>query len=270
MGLLYTNISVTKNTIVDNRELAAATRKLANATYKVAESNQNIADALNEDKVTITHNRYAELLNKEKLLSSIKETIFSNLTMLLPTINTSQYKKYRETYMMGMFDKVYVIDECFKDGYCMGMDFINRTACVYRLNNNSREVNYFSYRTMEDLGYDVVGVKEPLYVEFTEGSSTITGSEYKRLLYIEDSLDNLYMGVIDILPSVMFEILNCDYTKGNNNLDNNTKFIQSAHRAINRSVGTFGDSYSIIPFVSHGYSWVLDCHNREIRVKRIE
>lgn len=268
MGLLYTNINVTKKTVVDNSELSAATRKLADATYEVAKSNQNIADALNEDKVTITHNRYAELLNKEKLLGSIKSTIFMHLTMLLPSINTSQYKKYRETFMMGIYDKVYIIDECFKDDYCIGMDFNNRTACVYKLNKD-RDINYFSYRTMDDLGYDVVGVKEPLYVEFTEGNSTITGSEYKRLLSIEDNLDNLYIGVIDILPSVMFEILNCDYTKSNNT-ENNTKFINSADRAINRSVGSFGDSYSIIPFVSHGYSWVLDCHNREIRVKRVD
>jgi hypothetical protein len=269
MGLLCTTHITNKNTIVDNSALTAATNKVAQATERVAKANQNIADAIKEDKVTITHDRYAELLNKEKLLGAIKSTIFSHLTMLLPAMNTTQYKKYKESFMMGAYDKVLTIDECFKEDYCIGVNFKSSTACVYRFNKDKKDgIDYFSYTTMEDLGYDVVGVKEPVYISSTEGNSKITGEEYKRLLYIENILDTVYVKAIDVLPSVMFNILNCDYTKGS--LDNNKKFTNAVYFSNNSfSVGGRKE-YSIIPFVSHGLSWLLDCHNREIRVKVVE
>jgi hypothetical protein len=268
MGLLFGDTYITKNYNGGGTDpaLAKATQQLACATEKVAESNQNIADAINEDKVTIPHSRYAELVNKRRLLNKISGEIVLRLSVLFEVTQSEDYKRYREMYIMGSFDKVLVISDIFKDDKCVGMDFKQKIACLYE-KSKDREPSYFDYKTMEDLGYDVIQIGEPLYMKESDGEAKITGSEYRKLLREEDKLDNVFIPALEVLPNVMFDILNCDRKYGDT--ENNDKMMSSVAWVKQRTLHfVYDNKYDNITFISNGYSWRID-YNKSIVIKKL-
>lgn len=65
MGLLFGDTYITNKTETGHsiRGLEDATFELAAATRDVAKANQKIANAINDERITISHKRYSELLN---------------------------------------------------------------------------------------------------------------------------------------------------------------------------------------------------------------
>jgi hypothetical protein len=214
MGLLFGDTYVVNKTVSapSNEDLADATFELAEATRKVAKANQNIANAINDERVSISHKRYSELLNKRKLLQSIKNEITTRISILCTVVNSSEYREgYMETYFMDPHKKIRMFKNDLKKGLCVGMNYGDKTAYLYKF-SEGKEINYFDYKTVEDLGYEIVLFKTPMYVVETEGSAEVSGKEYQSLLSDETLLDTIYLPGVEVLPKVMFELLNVDST----------------------------------------------------------
>ena len=252
MGLLFGDTYVVNKTTSgpSNEGLTRATRELAEATRKVATSTQNIANAINDDRVTISHKRYAELLNKRKALQSVKQEITIRLNALCSVINSSDYKeRYMNTYVMdGPYKKIEIFKGGIKEGLCVGMNYKEKTAYLYQFSED-KKINYSDYKTVEDLGYDIIPFKNPVYVVETDGSAEISGKEYNSLLNDETLFDNIYLPAVDVLPKVMFELLNVDRLVCDTK--NNQRFIQFVSYINNNRYSSMDRFFCN----SNGYIW---------------
>lgn len=268
MGLLFGDTYVTNKTYNTTSEgMVRATKELAQATYKVAESNQNIANAIREDKVTISHERYAELINKRKALESIKQEISIRIGALCSVVNSKFYnERYINTYFMNAHS-IDIFREGLKEGYCVGLNNKDKEAYFCKL-NPEKEVRYFDYKTIEDLGYEVVMFKNPLYVKETEGDAKIAGKEYHSLLREEDLLDNTYIPAANILPKFMFELLNVNRDMGNT--DNNYKFRSFVNHFFNEAspMWKYHHGSGSYLFISNGFIWEYE-YGKAIIIKKI-
>lgn len=165
----------------NHQELA----ELANQTRRLANSNQNIADSLNQDRITISNCRYAELVNKSKLLNVLKQYV-NNYFSLIGNLNTNDLyiNFYRDPYR-------------FMDA-CMKYDLYFKLSKFFVININSKDKKIFIKKSDIDFNFDY-----PEYIPYEEGTTVIIGDKYKNLVK-EEILLKEYIKVVENIESISY------------------------------------------------------------------
>lgn len=213
MGLLFGDTHYHSETVYTTSPgQVDATNKLARANEDLSKSTGKLADAINEDKVKITHTRYAELINKDRKLKAIEDYIHTRFLLLEHVVMTEQYKDYRKMYIMNP-DRMKSFDEGLNNGYIFELNPKRRTCELFKENRNKVVDNFFGAKdSLSDYHFDKVEFEHPTYVGDTEGDATIIGTDYHRLLRRETRLVD-FEAAMEVLPFVLFEVLNVDNHK---------------------------------------------------------
>lgn len=213
MGLLFGDTYHHSETIYTTSPgQVDATNKLARANEDLSKTTEKLADAINEDKVKITHKRYSELINKDRKLKAIEDYILTRFLLLEHIVLTDQYVDYTKMYIMDS-DRMKSFNQGLNNGYIFELNPKRKTCELYKENRNKVIEDPFTIKeSLSDYHFDKVELVHPTYVEDTEGDVTIIGTDYHRLLRREIRLID-FEAAMEVLPSVLFEVLNIDYHK---------------------------------------------------------
>jgi virulence-associated protein VapD len=210
MGLFSTTTIVrsTTSVTIDNSAVAAATDRVAKATDKVAKATDNVAKAVGDDRITISHSRYAELYNKgEKLAAAKKYSIELTTSALRVLIHSNEYK-----YLSGSSTMFSASDNSFyrcipsmiHDDVFLVIDGESRTADLYRqIGQHSYDPDRFRPNNLEP-----IGIEEPFLMREEDGQVQMTGVEYKKAISLEREYDEVYSNIRNILPRLIFNMIN--------------------------------------------------------------
>ena len=212
MGIFSTTTTIinrsTTNVVVDNSAVAEATDRVAKATDRVAKATDNVAKAVGDDRITISHARYAELYNKSEKLAAAKkyssELVISALRVLM---NSNEYKHIGSScgFYSASDSRFYrCMPSMIHDDLFLVVDGNSRTADLYRKNGRD-SYNPNSYR-LDNL--ELIEIEEPFLMREEEGQVQMTGVEYKKAIATEREYDELYSNIRNILPKLIFNLIN--------------------------------------------------------------
>lgn len=211
MGLFSTTTIIsstsTTNVVVDNSAVADATNRVARATDKVAKATDSVAKAVGDDRITLSHARYAELYNKSEKLDCAKKYVHSLLTSALKAIlNSAEPRDISDTshvYSLGTEGIPTLIFSIAYDDVFFVVDKDTRTADLYMRNNN---YNYTGVGILEK--FTPIQFDEPLLMNEEDGQVQVSGVEYKKAITIEREYDEVYSNIRETLPRLIFDMIN--------------------------------------------------------------
>jgi hypothetical protein len=217
MGLLCTTVvenRVSYNTITDPA-LTRAQERTADATEKLADATQNVADAINETRINISHSRYAELVNKSKLLMTIKKQLKIKFSIAYMLAMSDEHKKYIEYSQVGcgfsvrtqLFDGTRFFKS--NDKYLFVLSESDKTFSIHKEIGKSNKV-YLFYGITTDKDYVPYLIEEPEYIVDTEGYVDISGTEYHDILKKERELE-LNIDALNSSDEALFSMLKSHY-----------------------------------------------------------
>jgi hypothetical protein len=213
MGLFSTTTIIsstsTTNVVVDNSAVAAATNRVADATNKVARATDKVASAVGDDRITLSHARYAELYNKGEKLDCAKKYVQRLVVAALRTaLNSDEYKYISNPnyyYSMGVDGRIIFLQSLAYDDVFFIMDGDSKTADLYRKN----EGNSYSPDNFGRLqNYEPIQIEEPFLMNDEDGQVQVSGVEYKKAIVAEREYDEVYSNIRETLPQLVFNMIN--------------------------------------------------------------
>ncbi len=214
MGLFSTTTIIssrsTTNLVVDNSAVAAATNRVAEATDKVARATSKVASAVSDDRITLSHARYAELHNKGEKLDCAKKYVQGLVVAALRTaLNSNEYRNMSNPnyyYLMDVNGRFIFLQSPAYDDVFFVMDGNSRTADLYR----KKENNTYNPDSLEGRlqNYVPIQISEPFLMNDEDGQVQVSGVEYKKAIAAEREYDEVYSSIKETLPRLLFNMIN--------------------------------------------------------------
>lgn len=214
MGLFSTTTIIrstsTTNVIVDNSAVAEATDRVAKATDNVARATNKIASAVGDDRITLSHTRYAELHNKGEKLDASRKYVHSLVIAALKAVLYSDEYKHMNNpiyyYSMDIEGRFTFIQSKAYDDVFFVLDGESKTADLYRKNEGN------SYNPDNLMGrlqnYIPIQIDEPFLMGEEDGQVQVSGVEYKKAIVAEREYDEVYSNIRETLPRLLFNMIN--------------------------------------------------------------
>jgi hypothetical protein len=211
MGLFCSTTVINRSTThvsIDNSAVVAATDRVAKATDKVAKATDNVAKAVGDDRITLSHARYAELYNKGEKLAAAKkyssELAVSSLRVLLNSIEYQHLGSSIGFYSASDSRFYRCIPSMVHDDVFLVVDGESRTADLYRQSGQrSYDPDIFRPNNLK-----LVEIEEPFLMREEDGQVQMTGVEYKKAIATEREYDEVYSNIRNILPRLIFNLIN--------------------------------------------------------------
>lgn len=214
MGLFSTTTIIrstsTTNVIVDNSAVAEATNRVAKATDNVAKATNKVASAVGDDRITLSHARYAELHNKGERLEAAKKYVQSLVVAALRTVINSDEYRYMSNpnyyYSMNVEGRFSFLQSPAYDDVFFVMDGNSKTADLYR----KKENNTYNPDSLEGRlqNYESIQIEEPFLMSDEDGQVQVSGVEYKKAIVAEREYDEVYSNIRETLPRLLFNMIN--------------------------------------------------------------
>lgn len=186
MGLLSTTYvtNTTVNQIVSPKALEDNTKALE----KLSKSTEKLSESIDKGRITLLHNRYAELINKGKLLDTIIKFMRDYVSCAYHIKSGESYNNYRRNlnnYRGVAWEYAGLI--YLNEKLSLFWDDFNKT-CTIQINN------------------EPLVVVEPNYVPVSDGEANINENEYNKLLNKELLLEK-YAIAVEELPKLLYKLL---------------------------------------------------------------